>query len=66
MKRTWKKKANMETKSAFRYHIMNAQYHIRLASFERRCGRHISAVKQLEEARYYRRQAMEIVNEFKA
>lgn len=66
MKRTWKKNADTETKSAFRYNIMSAQYHIRLASFERRCGRHASAVKQLEEARYFCRQAMKIVNEFKA
>lgn len=63
MKNTWKKNANMETRSAFRYNVMSAQYHIQLASFERRCGRHASAVKQLEEARYYRRQAMKIVNE---
>lgn len=66
MKTTWKKKANMEARSAFRYHIMSAQYHVQIASFERRCGRHASAVKQLEEAQYYRRQAMQIVNEFKA
>lgn len=66
MKSTWKKKADFDTRNAFRYNVMSAQYHIRLASFERRCGRHASAVKQLEEALYYRRQAMKIVNEFRA
>lgn len=66
MKNTWKKKANMDARNAFRYNIMNAQYHVQLASFDRRCGYHASAIEQLEEAQYYRCQAMKIVNEFKA
>lgn len=63
IKRTWKKNAPMDSRSAFRYNVMSARYYIGLADFERRDGSIGRAVELLEKAEQHRHSAMAIARE---